>query len=366
MRCHMDENHQDGVESKLISTDNQLWIPPLSMKDQKRLDRLRKKSFIKWIGTGLAGKTSWDVIQLLLIPLVLAGAGYWFSYTQMQSSLQSSQKQHDTDLQIAADQQRETTLKTSLDDLKDLLLNKSLRASKAGDEVRVVARVEALAALRQLDGKRKGQLIQFLFEAGLIIVSGNLSKNPGAISLYGANLSDAILNNANLAYADLSGADLHGANLSGADAHTSSLYFANLQGANLDHTILIGANLSYADCRSAKLSNANLGGGQLELTHLDGVDLDGADLDGADLLGADLIDADMRATDLRGANLSDASLSNADMRATDSRTANFEGANFEGANLERANLRKAKIANEQLKETKSLKGTIMPDGSTHP
>ena len=307
----MDEKHQDAAGSKLIATDNKLWMPPLSTQGQKKLDRLRKKPFAQRMG--FAGKTPWDFIQLLLVPLVLAGVGYWFSFTQTQGSLQSSQKQHDTDIQIAADQQRETTLRTCLEDIKDLLLNKNLRASKPRDEVGVVARVEVLAALRQLDGGRKGLLMQFLSEAGLITGSG---------------MNDVII--------DLSGADLHIANLSGAD-----LFGANLSGANLS-----GANLRITDLIGADLRGANLGG----------VNAGGADLLGANLSGANAYDADLRVANLYGANLRIALLGGADLGR----------ANLSCAYLIGADLSKATVTEEQLKKARSLKGATMPDGSKHP
>ena len=177
----MDKNHQDAAGNKLTATDNKLWIPPLSPKDQKQLKKQQKRQgqgqgqgLIKWFG--LSDKTLWDWLQLLAvlaIPVAIAMGTAWFSYQQNQTSLQISERQHNNDQAIALDQQRETTLKTCLDDIRDLLLNKSLRASKPEDEVRVVARVEVLAALRQLDGERKGLLMDFLSEAGLITWNGN-------------------------------------------------------------------------------------------------------------------------------------------------------------------------------------------------
>jgi hypothetical protein len=76
--------------------------------------------------TGFSGKTLWDWLQLLIIPVMLAVGGFWFTAQQNQTSLLISQKQHDTDiaiskqqhqtdLQIAQDQQQEATLNTYLD-----------------------------------------------------------------------------------------------------------------------------------------------------------------------------------------------------------------------------------------------------------
>jgi uncharacterized protein YjbI with pentapeptide repeats len=290
----MDANHQDKRESKLSATEDKLWLPPLSPKDQRRLKRLQKKSFTERMG--LAGKTSWDLIQLLLIPLVLAGVGFWFSAQQNQTSLQVSERQHQADLQIAAtryandqqlvaDQQQETTLKTYLDDMSNLLLNNKLLESKPGDAVRQVAKERTLTALRRLQAERNGIVLQFLQDAHLI------GEKNAVIDLSGANLSHDDLRSVNLGYANLSLADLSGANLGGADLSYAILFAADLSGANLS-----GANLSYAYLSHANLSYANLS----------------------------------------------------------------------YTNLSYANLSYAKVTQAQLNEAKSLKGTIMPDGSKHP
>ncbi len=116
-----------------MATENPLWLPPLSPKDQEKLNHdqhNQRKAIIK--ETGFSGKTLWDWLQLLIIPLMLAGGGFWFSLQQSDISAQASNRQHDSDqkiavanrqndMQIALDQQRETTLKTYLDDMSDLL-----------------------------------------------------------------------------------------------------------------------------------------------------------------------------------------------------------------------------------------------------
>jgi serine/threonine-protein kinase len=54
------------------------------------------------------------------------------------------------------------------------------------------------------------------------------------------------------------------------------------------------------------------------------------------------------------------------MRGAGLVVANLSEADLNGANLIRADLRGAKVTDEQLSRAKSLKGAIMPDGSTHP
>ncbi len=120
------------------------------------------------------------------------------------------------------------------DNIKDLLLTKGLQTSKHGDGVRSVARAETLAALRQLDGERKGLLLQFLSEADLLVQG---PRGDAIIPLKGADLSRA----------DLKGASLFGANL----------FEANLSYANLEEANLTNANLNWADLKGANLYNAN-------------------------------------------------------------------------------------------------------------
>jgi hypothetical protein len=75
--------------------------------------------------------------------------------------------------------------------MQELILEKGLRRSEEYAEIRDVARARTLAALRSLDGNRKGQVARFLHEADLI---GALRKGQvieAIIDLRGADLSGA-------------------------------------------------------------------------------------------------------------------------------------------------------------------------------
>jgi uncharacterized protein YjbI with pentapeptide repeats len=270
---------------------------------------------------GLNDKTLWDWLQLLIVPIVLATLGFWFNIQQSQISEANSERQHMFDQQLALDQQREATLKTYQDDMANLLLSREsgLRKSKPGDEVQSVARARTLTALRRLDPARKGELLQFIYEAGLI----------GAVIVKGFPYpSDAKVD---LRAADLSAADLHGAYLPFAQ-----LYASNLSEADLSEALLGNADLVGARMRGAKL----------HIAILYAADLHFAILEFADLSAADLSAANLSAANLHGANLSRAIL--------------------DGAILDGANLSGAKVTNEQLVKAKSLKSATMPDGSKHP
>jgi Pentapeptide repeats (8 copies) len=211
----MDENHQNKTTNRLIATEDNLWLPPLSPKDQKKLNHLRskgKKSASEW--TGFAGRSLWDWLQffgVLAIPIIVAAGTLYFTqqitlqqaeFAQQQAKLNiaANQQQHETDLQIAGDQQQETTLKTYLDDMSDLLLNHNLSKSKPGDVVSEVARERTLTTLRRLGADRNKIVLQFLQDAHLI---GPTNKT--VIDFSHTDLSYEALSGANFSHVNLTG-----------------------------------------------------------------------------------------------------------------------------------------------------------------
>src|SRR6266478_783230 len=221
------------------------------------------------------GKTLWDWLQLLIIPLVLAIAALLFNLATTRTEQKIAAQRYEQDRHIALDKQREDLLQTYLDRMSELLLKEKLRSSAVDAEVRNVARVRTATILFQLDARRIGYVFAFLRESRLMstkpndsIVSlnqTNLSKiNLSQAFLYNADLSGAILYKADLSYADLSKADLSYANLRGA-----ILREADLRGADLYKATLSGADLSKANLHGAILSNALLSGAIVTPEQLD-------------------------------------------------------------------------------------------------
>src|SRR5215469_13489746 len=132
-----------------------------------------------WPWAGLHGKTLYDLLQLLIIPAVLALGGYLFNYTTSRNEQKATQlrartereateKRAQTERDVALDNQREQALQAYIDSMSELLLEKKLRESGENDEVRTIARVRTLTVLPRLDGRRKASVVQFLYESGLI------------------------------------------------------------------------------------------------------------------------------------------------------------------------------------------------------
>jgi uncharacterized protein YjbI with pentapeptide repeats len=213
-------------------------------------------------------KTVWDWLQLLVVPLVLAGAALWFNARQSRTEQQINLKQNALERELAQDQQRETALQSYLDRMAEMLLKEHLRTSQEGDEVRQIARVRTLTILRALDARRNAIVLRFLQEAGLreeeqpIVDLRHSALRE--VAFQGASLMSLNFKEFNLREANLSGAILHGAVLSGADMHQADLSGAILRDAVLSKANLSGANLSDADLSGANLSDATITAEQLK------------------------------------------------------------------------------------------------------
>lgn len=300
---------------------------------------------VGWTGFGkpanadqfMQAKTLWDWMDLLLVPLFLAGGALLLHRSERDRARQRLQEQAALQHELATDRQHEEALQAYFDHMADLLLKEKL-SKISSEEVRNVARVRTLAVLRGLDAKRKGSVILFLKDSELI-------DREAVIDLSGADLREASLAFTNLKRVNLSEADLSGADLSG---------------ANLSKSYMSGTNLSGADLRGANLGGADLFEAHLNEADLTQANLSEARLNGADLRGCRLNEADLREADLSGVNLNVGDLVRADLRG-----ANLGGAKLLGADLSQADLSGTQITQTELEKAKSLEGTTMPDGTKH-
>jgi uncharacterized protein YjbI with pentapeptide repeats len=247
-------------------------------------------------------------LQLLVIPLVLVGIGFAFDLRQQGIEDQRAERERQLEEQRAQD----ATLHGYLDQMSQLLLEKDLRESEQGSEVRTLARAQTLTVLEGVDPSRRTQVLRFLIEAELV---QRVDEQDPAMSLRQANLQGV----------SLFEPELYGANLSDANLREADLYLADLRLAHMN-----GADLRLAAMHSANLSDATLSDANLSGAVLSGANLSGANLNGANLSKTVLID-----TSLSGADLSEAFLG--------------------GAN----------VTQEQLDQAASLEGTVMPNGQEY-
>ena len=318
------------------------------------------------------GKTLWDWLQLLIIPLFLAGGAYYLDRSERARERKSADDRAKFERQLATDRQHESALQAYLDRMTELLIKEDIRASKQ-KEVRNVARIWTLTVLRELDPDRKGIVLLFLHASGLIdkekciidLTSANLStSNLRKADLSGANLSGTNLENANLSGAKLRGTDLHGANLSGADLG-QAIDCSTIKKTGIVYFLYTNADLSNANMSEALLRDANLERAMLTKADLRKAELNGVDLGRANLYGANLSGAKLWNANLKKAELSEVILQDADLHKANLSGANLNGTKLVGTNLGFTTLLEAEVLQEQLATAKSLKGAIMPDGATH-
>ena len=281
----------------------------------------------------LGGKPLWDWLQLLIVPLVLAAIGFWFTASQdarqqqienqrAQQAQNIENKRAKAERELADQRAQDEALQAYFDQMSLLLLQKDLANSEPGSAVRTLARARTLTVLRAMDGARKGLIMQFLAESDLI------SRDRSVLDLTGADWHEAILNDADLSGTELSGLDFNPPPYDG----PAQLFGTNLSDADLSHAIL-GAT----------------------------------DLHNAKLLRADLTYANLGEAYLRGADLSDADLSHAKLETTwlyDPRHPG-DAADLSGADLSHAYLKDATVKEEQLEQAESLEGATMPNGQKY-
>jgi hypothetical protein len=222
--------------------------------------------------TGFRGKTLWDLLQLLIVPLALAGIGFWFAAQQDARQQQIENQRAKAERELAEQRAQDEALQAYLDQMSSLLLEKDLRASEEQSEVRTLARARTITVLGRLDPSRKTAVMQFLVEAELV---QRVDGRDPLIRLSGADLSEA-----DLKYADLSDANLSGTNLSDANLSDAELLLADLS------TAVSKADRRYTSYSYTILSHADLSGAVLRAADLRGAYLDYADLRGAYLGGA--------------------------------------------------------------------------------
>jgi hypothetical protein len=192
-----------------------------------------------WTLREFGGKTLWDWLQLLIVPVVLSLITVVFAWQQDVRQDQIESKRANAERELARERAQDEALQAYLSQMGSLLLEKDLRKSAKDSEVRSLARARTLTVLSRLDSARKERLLQFLYEAGL------LHKQNPVVDLDGADLSGIDLRNNNISGSGAFLTDVSGNQPIGGKVESSKA--ANLSGAILSDANLSDANLSNAD-----------------------------------------------------------------------------------------------------------------------
>ena len=202
------------------------------MKPEREQKEETKQS--RW---GFRGKTVWDFLQLLIVPLMLVAIGSVFSLQQDARQQRIEDQRAQAERELAEQRAQDEALQAYLDQMSQLILERKLLEAEPGDPVHTLAQARTSTVILRLDAEHNESVTRFLFNSGLAVRSNERvgveylrPPLPGVpvrseasarllsrIALPHATLSGAKLFSADLILADLTGADLRGADLSGAD-----------------------------------------------------------------------------------------------------------------------------------------------------
>ena len=357
------------------------WVGIDNSKEKSQVTTEEVKGKIKTTETTKfeQAKTLWDWLSLLGAPATLAVFGFAFQASQEQAKVarekaerevaeatklraeeqakeekerfeeqakvekERAEEQAKAEKDREQDRQRGDMLEAYINSVSDLLVGKELsilaKQKARGtldmeqqdllDAGMEVIRARTLSIFRRFtdyedsnhtDGDRKGSILQFLYETGLIRNQNEQGREDLLLFLCKTELTRNQRENE------------QGREDTALQQSQSllSLLFANLSDVELSDVNLSGAVLRGAFLGGAVLKGVFLGGADLICTHFKDADLRGADLGGAELEGADLRGANLGGANLNDANLNDVNfrgvfLGGADLICTKLRDADFKG-----------------------------------------
>ncbi len=186
-------------------------------------------------------KKLWDILQILIIPIALAGVALWFNQHEKQTEHKKS-----------LDSRQEANLNNYIEKIGKLLLENGLREN-VGDEnspVRDVAQALTVTTLRTLDPARRSIVFRFLQDS---------------------KLNKDLLSGASFEEADLSLTTIRGINMSGSDFRVANLRYSGLIDVELDSTNMISANVESSYVSNVNFTNADLRWANLSKSNFESV-----------------------------------------------------------------------------------------------
>lgn len=202
-------------------------------------------------------KKLWDWLDLLLVPAFLAIAAWLIS-----------QSEKSTDRRRELDRFEHDNLAKYFELMTSLFVQDKLN-EKSTTSQRSVGRIQTLRILRLSSGSKKGEVLQFLYEADMI-------QGSPIVSLNGANLCDGEFDNIILKKCEIRGAYFCRASLVNAHLDEGNFGGSDFTSARLTGAHVNGASFKGADFKSATLKNMDLRKANIEDTDFKDANLDGS------------------------------------------------------------------------------------------
>jgi cell division protein FtsB len=117
-------------------------------------DRQHSKEQTEQSRWGFHGKTVWDWLALLIVPVVLVGFGLWFTAQQDQRQQQMEDQRAEAERELAEQRAQDEALQAYLDQMSQLVLDRRLLEVEQGDPVHTLAQARTSTAILRLDAQR--------------------------------------------------------------------------------------------------------------------------------------------------------------------------------------------------------------------
>ena len=127
---------------------------------------------------GFRGKTLWDWLQLLIVPAILIGVTFAWSFTQTRSDNAREDRRIAAARAAAEEARQDATFQGYLNQMSGLMLHEKLLSSKGGRCCGQGGRGKRTVTpphrrSRRLDGERRAEVLRFLIEARLVDDQGS-------------------------------------------------------------------------------------------------------------------------------------------------------------------------------------------------
>jgi uncharacterized protein YjbI with pentapeptide repeats len=189
--------------------------------------------------TRIPAKTLWDWLDLLIIPVTIGIIGWLFSKIEKEKSKKREEERSQNE-----------TLESFLQTMTNLIIEHKLQNTPTSQTL-AIARARINIAINNLNGERKGQVLQFLYESDLINIIPKLS-------LLGANFQNAVLDEIVLGKSEIKGVYFNKSSIQNANLNGAIFTGCDFSEVNFSNSLVKNVDLSYANLTKAKLINLDL------------------------------------------------------------------------------------------------------------
>jgi hypothetical protein len=135
-----------------------------------------------WTRRELGGKTVWDWLQLLIVPIMLSLITLAFTWQQDVRQQRIEDSRAERARKIEEQRAQQATLQAYLDQMGTLLLDRDLHGADEDSDVRRLARARTLVVLDALGPDRQNKVFRFLSETELIQAGTGIGHRSSASS----------------------------------------------------------------------------------------------------------------------------------------------------------------------------------------